>query len=175
MTGWYRRASLPPVTATGIEVLKRLREAKQNDWPFIFLSDFHPRTLNALVRKGWIFRSDGLDGTRYTITDAGGAALKVYERPSRNYDGICPTCRQRQRRVRKNGRLDSYCAECNLKRNRRRYALGWQRLRPDGKCAQCKNEQRYTNRNGRTYSHCKMCLAVVKREWQARQTRGANT
>lgn len=172
MTGWYRRGNLPPVTQTGIDVLLRLREAKQDGWPFIHLPDVHWHTTNALERKGWIFSSDGLDGTRYKITDAGLKALKVYERPARKFDGLCPTCRLRPRYQRKNGRLDPYCAECSNESNRRRYHLGRTRLKPDGVCARCKVSQRHTSRTGRTYSHCKTCLAAIKREWVARKKAG---
>lgn len=156
---FYRRGNLAPITPKGIHVLMRLREAKQNDWPFIHLPDVHVNVTRPLERKGWIFGSLGDDGIRFTITSAGLKALKVYEKPSRYYDGICPTCRTRPKMLRKSGKYFPYCNVCRLASNRRRSQLGIQRLIPGKPCAnpKCSNV-RYTSSKGRTYSRCLDCL-----------------
>lgn len=159
MKGWFSRGNMARVSLNGINVLHQLREAKQNDWPFIHLPDVHKNTTRALERKGWIFGSLGSDGIRYTITSAGLKALKIYEKPARRFDGICPTCGTRPKRVRANGRLDPYCRECRAVSNRRRHQLGIQRLIPGRLCANSKcSNVRYTSPKGRTYSRCLACL-----------------
>ena len=73
------RRGLPSMTQHMMAVLKTLRDAKQADWPFIALPGVCKPTLKALIARDWIFESPGLDGLRYTITERGEKAIKVYE------------------------------------------------------------------------------------------------
>lgn len=70
------------------------------------------RTLRALIRRGWVVAGDGLDGTRYKLLRAGKQALRVYGPDVQRDDGICPTCCERPRHVRKNGVTSGYCQPC---------------------------------------------------------------
>lgn len=167
-----KRANLPLMTQRMMRVLQAMRAAKDADYPFVYLDNIHPRTVNALIRRGWIFQSEGkgLDRDRYCITQAGLKALKVYERPpERRWDRICPACGLRPKKVYPSGRLYGYCDECERKSKRRAYQLFGRRLDPDGLCARCKRRKRHQYPSGYIIPYCKTCRREKRAEERQRK------
>lgn len=167
-----RRNGLPTITARMQTILQRLRAAKDDGHPFIYLNDVHQRTLKALLERDWIFGSAAskLDRTRYTITGRGEKALAVYERPSpRRLDGICPMCGIHPKK-RYGERLYGYCGECGKIARRRQYNLKGRQLNPDGLCPTCKMRPRHISRNGKLIAYCTECRHA-KRAAERRKTK----
>lgn len=152
------------ITSPMLEALKLLRDAKKLEWPFIPLPGFHKLTVDALVRRRWVFASSGMDGVRYKITDAGERALRIFEKPSRrNPDKICPTCGIRPKHISASGRLNAYCTECERDLGRRK----WQHNAPRFKshtCPRCEKRPRHQYPNGKTATYCERCIRTTKRQ-----------
>lgn len=161
------RRGLPSITRRMFDVLVRLKQARDDDFPFIALEDVDPRTLRALCGepRGWVFESPGLDGLRYTITGAGEKALKVYTPAERRGDGICPDCGIRPKHVSKGGRKYGYCQVCERKYKRNQVRLrGGKLLRSDHLCARCKKRPHVVNAKGKAIScYCRHCKNVLGR------------
>ncbi len=151
------------MTSPMFEALKLLRDAKKLEWPFIPLEGFHKLTIDALIRRRWIFASPGLDGTRYKITDAGERALRIFEKPSRsNPDKICPTCGIRPKHVSASGKTHGYCLECDRDLGRRKRQHGVPRFKSDI-CPRCQKRKRYHYPGGGIATYCKHCNRIMKR------------
>lgn len=153
------------MTPRMMDALIVLRDAKADGYPFIHLPDVDFRTLRALESedRAWVFGSDGLDGTRYTITRLGERALKAYQRPPKRYDNICPECNLRSKHVTKGGRKAGYCAVCLREQGKRKRALGISSKSPDSKCPRCKKRPRHQYPNGSINTYCTHCARVLKR------------
>lgn len=164
-----RRAGLPVMSRHMMLVLQDMRAAKASGFPFVDLSGVHKRTINALVRFDWIFESPGLDGVRYKITLRGEKALKVYERPTYRYDGLCPRCGLRPKKNWSSGKTCGYCDECLRKRDKRQYALKGHQFRPDSVCPMCKERPRLTYRNGKQHTYCAECRHARRAQERRRQ------
>lgn len=165
-TDWKQRVrrGLPMMTPRMMAVLQTLRDAKKADWPFIPLPGVHKRTLRSLIARDWIFESPGLDGVRYTITERGARALKVYEPVVKRGDGLCPQCGERPRHVFRTGRNCGYCLPCHRENERRERALGLSKGRVDRPCSRCKKRPRHRNPGGSYSTYCTRCNATLKRQ-----------
>lgn len=132
-----RRGDFPPMKADTFLLLQDMRTAKEADYSWVYLDKVHRRKIHAMLENGWIIRSKGgdLDRDRYSITNRGLEALKIYEAPlfsrnkqKSNYPPIeqdstkqmCSQCRVRPKLVYKNGSVCTYCREC-----RREYARNY--------------------------------------------------
>lgn len=138
-------------------LLQQMRQAKQDDWPWVILEGVHKRTINSLLKFGWVAASVGLDGTRYSITVAGLKALSIFEQPPRRFDGICPACGIRPKQTKPNGRIYGYCVECEREHKRKQYHLGRYRMNPDALCCQCHERPRHRTANGKVSAYCTQC------------------
>lgn len=166
----YKRGNLPLMTIPMLEVMRRLRDAKAADWPFIYLDDVHSRTLRSLFTRDWIFSSPGHDGVRYTITRRGEDALRVYEKPPiRHNDGLCPDCRTRPKKKTKTGNSYGYCDECQSRHSKRKYALFGHQFSPDSVCPTCKTRPRMKYRNGKEHTYCRECRHARRAQERRRQ------
>lgn len=125
---WQRKRAGITCSSLSFEALGQLIEAEGQGWPFIPLPDVHPHTINALQNQNWIISSDGLDGIRYCITSEGKRVYRLFSKPPKRTDGICPTCGVRPKHRYPSGLLYGYCLECENKSKRRNYALGRQRI-----------------------------------------------
>lgn len=161
-----KRRGLPSMTAKMLAVLQQLRAAKEADWPFVTFKGVYKSTIKALEDRYWIFPSKGLDGVRYGITSKGEKALKVYELPSKRYDGICPTCEQRPKHVTRGGRREGYCLDCLRASARRARALKLKRKRGDVFCSRCHKRPRHRHKNGTFNTYCDHCKRVMARRWK---------
>lgn len=151
------------ITPPMLEALKLLRDAKRIVWPFIPLEGFHKLTIDALVRRDWIYASRGLDGTRYKITDAGERALRIFEKPSRrNPDKVCPTCGVRPKHVTRTGKMHGYCIECDRDLGRRKRLHNAPRFK-SLICPRCQKHKRYKYPGGKFATYCKRCNRLMKR------------
>lgn len=106
-----KRGNWPLMTHRLYDTLVALHDAKAAGQPFIEL-DIHGNTAKALSERDWAFKSDGLDGTRWTITGRGEKALKVYSPVVKRGDGLCPRCGLRPVKEYSTGSRDNYCEEC---------------------------------------------------------------
>lgn len=112
--GWVRRTivPLPSMTARQLELLDRLRDCPRGDT----LEWAHKAIINSVTsaERGWVEARDVNGQVRYFITIAGRRAYAVYSAPDRRrFDGICPMCGVRPRKVNPNGKKQGYCAECH--------------------------------------------------------------
>jgi hypothetical protein len=163
-----QRRDLPPITPPMLRVLQDLRDAKAREYPFQPLDGVHKRTLNALIERYWIFASDGLDGRRYTITEVGMKALKVYEPTIQRRDGICPDCGVNPKRVRRSGKVDGYCRVCGKRHDKRKRDLRISK-NPDAMCPRCKKRPRHVHPGGSVCTYCRHCTTVLKRAAKRRK------
>jgi hypothetical protein len=164
-----KRGDLPLITSNMLEILKRLRDAKDAGYPFIPLV-MHGRTRNALfVVRDWIFESKGLDGIRYGITGRGLRALKVYEKAVRRSDGICPACGIRPKHVSRSGRRDGYCEECLKESSRKKYAFKGSMKNPDRLCPKCGVKKRHVTASGAVCTYCDDCRREERKAEKARR------
>lgn len=164
-----RRSGLPAMSRKMMHILQYLRQAKHENFPFADLpAEVHGRTINTLVERDWILASKGLDGVRYSITGRGLKALKVYEAPTRRFDGICCRCNERPRYQAKNGKLQPYCLPCNRRIGRRQHALRGRRLREETPCSRCKTRPRHRPASGRLIAYCIECKREQRKEEKQR-------
>lgn len=165
-----RRANLPQMTKRMYDILVLLRDSKQAGFPFVALPNIHKRTLNALtIERDWMKESPGLDGVKYIITLRGERALTVYEKPTRRFDKICPTCNVRPKHVNEQGYEYGYCLECYREHGRKQFALkGWQ-ADPGKPCSRCKKRKRHTFPSGKTIAYCAHCRKVKRRQEKKRK------
>lgn len=164
-----RRGGLPSMTKRMMLILQYLRDAQAAGFRFAELKHVRKRTINSLFERDWIFISPGLDGVRYAITGRGLKALKVYERPTRHFDGICPRCHERPRKVSADGVLYPYCDTCNKRANNRQYALKGHQYKPDGVCARCKKNPRMIYESGFVIAYCESCRREMRKEERERK------
>lgn len=172
MTWQQRRIDgLPRMTGHMRRVLEHLRDCKAQDWPLVHLTDVHKHTLNALVRRDWIFESPGLDGVRYTITARGQQALDAYSVPPRQYryDGICPDCGERPVHITASGNSLGYCLECRRARQIRKYRETGSTLKPGGLCPRCQQRPRHTYASGHTIAYCLPCRNALRADERRRK------
>lgn len=171
--GWWqykRRGQW--MTSTMFEVLQLLHLAKKEEFPFIKLPGVHKRTINSLTARGWIFDSPGLDGIRYKITAFGEKWLKIFQKPPRRYDGICPTCGIRPKHVNATGYRSGWCYECERAYKNFRYRKGMDRLNPDRLCSCCKERPLHRMSGGKLSTYCTECRhAMRKAEKRAQHDR----
>lgn len=168
---WQRRLKgYAPLSANMLRVLEDLKRAKDDEWPFIFLGeDVHKHTINALVRHNLIFGSEGLDGTRYTITAQGEKHLQVYSSKTRYNDGLCPTCRQRPKLIYETGLTAGYCEQCEKEYRRRRRQQGCRHVNPDRLCSICRERPVKIYSTGRARTWCEECHKKKRAEYRARK------
>lgn len=149
MMTWKQRrlTGYPPMTAHQRRVLEHLRDCKAQDWPAVHLDGVRKHTINALVKRDWIFESPGLDGVRYTITARGQQALDAYSAPTRQYrhDGLCPDCGERPVYVTPSGNNLGYCLECRRDRQNRKYRETGTGLTPGKLCPRCCQRLHHTH------------------------------
>lgn len=158
------RAGLPQMTKRMYDILVMLRDAKKAGYPFVALPNVHKRTLNALtLERDWMVVSRGIDGDKYTITTRGEKALAVYEKPTRRFDKICPTCNVRPKHVNEDGYEYGYCLECYREHGRKQHALKGYQLDPDAPCSRCKKRPRMVFPSGKINTYCKHCRKVLRR------------
>jgi hypothetical protein len=110
-----------------------------------------------------------LDGVRYTITGRGMKALEVYERPTRHFDNVCPTCERRPRGVFATGKQMPYCVECYREHGRKQFALKSWQLDPDAPCSRCKKRPRHVFPSGKRITYCTHCRKVLRRTERKRK------
>ena len=164
MISW-KRANLPLCTDQMLDVLKRLRAAKEAERPFISLDDVHGNCLRALQKRDWIVRSLGVKGDRanvvYSITGRGLKACSIYEVPpgeydQRRWDNICCRCGEHERGTYATGRRKPYCDACLKKIAKRRHDLFGYQKNP-GLCPACGIRQKHVMASGQVRSYCKPC------------------
>jgi len=145
-------------------VLQYLRDAKQQDWPFVDLPGVPKQTVKALTKRAWIYESPGIDGSvKYTITDSGERALHLFEKPLRsNPHKICPECGIRSKHVTASGRMEGYCIECQRVLSRRKWEHKATRFKSNT-CPRCQKRERHQYPNGRIATYCEHCNRVTKR------------
>lgn len=155
-------------------ILQDLRTAKQDGFPFIYITKVDPRTLRAMQNFGWIYLSPGgdKDQDRYTITDRGLKALKIFEQPSRRYDGICPACNTRPKEFTSKGKAIGYCKECARESKRKARAMGRPLVKPNRMCSCCREKPVHVYSSGKPKTYCKECLkqkrSIYKKEMHKR-------
>jgi hypothetical protein len=171
VSAWVKRqrGGIPSITSTMMGVLRHLRQAKRDEYAYQTLSDVHGRTINALLERDWIAESPGYDGTRYYLTGRGEKALKVYERPTRHFDGLCSQCEERPRGHWSNGNLKPYCDECQRTLNNRRYHDMGNRYREGQTCPRCGERERHTYPSGFTIGYCLECRTAMRKEERERK------
>lgn len=109
------RQGLPVMRPRMLRVMVYLDECARAGFPWAHLpADWKlQRTLKAMIRRDWIMRSDGHDGTRYKLLRAGKLALEAYQPVIWRKDcDICPRCCERPKHRAKSGRAWGYCREC---------------------------------------------------------------
>lgn len=131
-----KRAGLPWCSVQMLEAMRILVLGEENDAPFQYLDEVHGRTINALVRNGWVHESiafEGKDRPRYAITAAGQKAFEVYI-DKRDYriplvrnPETCPRCGDRHKGYTRSGKKRSYCLACDAELKRILY-----RMKKDG-------------------------------------------
>lgn len=163
-----KRQGLPAMSQTMMEILYKLRDARQGN-PFIPLEGYHARTLRTLCERDWMIESPGLDGIRYRITGRGLKALSVYEQPSHRFDGICPQCGVRPKMTYSSGVQAGYYQECIQMRQNRAYTVKGNQLNPDGMCAKCGKRQRHTYPSGHTIAYCAKCRQKMRKQERKRK------
>ena len=112
--GWIRRTivPLPSMTARQLQLLDVLRDCPRGDT----LEWAHKAIINSVTsaERGWVEARVVNGQVRYFITRAGRKAYAVYSAPDRRrFDGICPMCKTRPRKVYPNGKRHGYCAPCH--------------------------------------------------------------
>lgn len=114
-----RRHGLPELPGGVRQLLAYLIQCKAAGYEWVPLTypDVDPRTVRTAFERDWIFRSEGLDGTRYKITQRGEEHYQIYALRRRN-DQICPRCGTEPRYIRKSGKLNEYCRACTNERVR---------------------------------------------------------
>ena len=172
----FKRANLALCTIAMLDVLKLLREAHNNDNPFLYLDDVHGRTIRSLINRDWIVKSIApkkIDRPRYKITGRGLKACAIYEIPSEEYDarrwdGICCRCNERERGIYDNGKIKPYCDVCMSKMYKRKYALfGYQKK--EGVCPMCNERPKHIMPSGQVRSYCLPCRRVRAKEYRQRK------
>ncbi len=158
------------MTRIEMGVLQYLREAKAHDpeCPIADLPGVDPRVIRSLMTKGWIFVSPGLDGTKYYISVHGERALRIFEKPTPRFDGICPRCNERPVHISKNGRNTRYCLECQRKQNKRKYELKLPRFQSKI-CPRCGERPRHQLKSGRYQTYCAECIHEGRKEERRRR------
>lgn len=170
MNGKARKLTNQPLmTALMERALQQLRGADQAGAPFVHLPDVHKHTIRALVKRDWIFASKGLDGTRYRITGRGLKALKAYEQPPRRYDGICPVCGVRPKKVYPGGRQYGYCDECEREHKRRMWKMKGKQLDRTAPCSDCGIRPRHIYPSGAIIIYCYECRQSRRAEERRRK------
>lgn len=142
-----------------MSLLRALRDAADAGAPAVYLDGLHQRTLKSLLRHGWVFRSvdrRGLDRDRYAITDKGRRALKIFERPAKRLDGVCPACGVNPKLVYPSGQY-GYCKDCDREHKRRQRALKRPRLNPNRPCSDCGGGPLYVTSTGEVKTWCAAC------------------
>lgn len=153
------------MTAKMFNVLQRLRESEDADFPFIHLPDVYKSTLDKLVEHDWIFGSPGIDGVRYKITARGEQIRKMFEKPQRRKldNNLCQECQIRPRKVASTGYLYKKCDECEREHTRRRYQMKRYRMNPDSLCPDCRERPRHKRASGHTLTYCLECHNARRR------------
>lgn len=158
------RQGWPVMSIDMLNALIRLYNGAIAGAPFQPLAGLDARTVRAMERHDWIFASRGIDGSLlYKITGRGERAMQVYRRPARRTDGICPTCGQRPKRIRRNGVQGPYCTECDRASNRRKAQLGLYRTKPGRLCSACRQKPVRQFPGGKFATYCEKCLREKKR------------
>lgn len=160
---WGRRINGMYCTATMYEVLKCLVDAQAKDWTYVPLPGVHKRTINSLETRGWLLASPGVDGWRYTITNEGKRAYKIFSRPAKRSDGICPTCGIRPRHY-LNGKRQGYCKECQAEYKKTMYHMGRHRINPDRLCSCCHQRPLHRMSGGKLSTYCTECRHARRKE-----------
>lgn len=169
---WDRTISGMHCTATMFMVLEYLVDAQAKDWPYIALDQFHKRTINSLLARKWIRPSPGIDGLKYAITDDGKRAHKIFSRPPKRTDGICPTCGIRPRHVSTTGYKHGWCIECEREYKSFRYHKRLDRMNPNRLCSACKQRPLHRYKGGKLSTYCTECRhAQRKAEKRAQHDR----
>lgn len=162
---WQRKRHGMECTAVMFEVLQCLLDAEYDDVPYILLPGIHKRTLNSLTTRGWIKASlPGLDGIRFAITSEGKRAHRIFAKPAKRLDGICPTCGVRPKHVSSNGRQYGYCKECESDYKKAMYHLGRQRIDPDRLCSCCHQRPLHRMSGGKLSTYCTECRHAKRAE-----------
>ena len=167
IVGWKARRleGLAHMTAIMLLALRELKVSKDDEFPFVALAGFDPRTAKALVARDWAVASTGIDGSvKYKITGRGENALAAYDSPmKRRDDGGCAVCGA-ERHVGKTGFEYAYCIICLKKRreNRKRYG------KKPGICPGCGERDKHITENGIVRSYCKPCRHKKAKRYRKR-------
>lgn len=172
MSHWQRkRANLPNCTDKMLDVMQRCIDAEDCDLPYPTLDDVHGITINALLKRDWIFASYGKKDNRtvYMITSRGRKAAAIYadeNYDTRRFDDICPDCGEAPVYYR-NGNRTGYCKSCLHKLESKK----WKRAQknPDALCPRCKTRTRHVASSGRVYTYCQECKNARHRENKKRK------
>lgn len=118
-----RLKGLPELPGGVRQLLAYLIACKAAGWEWVPLEypDVDPRTIRAAFDRDWIFRSEGVDGTRYKITSRGEEHYQLYTPRRRRADHLCPRCGIEPRYRRTSGKLHEYCRTCTRERRRASY------------------------------------------------------
>lgn len=161
---WQRKRHGLWMTSMMFEVLAYLHTANQQEWPFVLLPKVHKRTINSLTQRDWVFASPGHDGVRYKITERGERALRLFSRPAKRQDGICPTCGIRPKHRYSSGVVHGYCKECEAEYKKAMYHLGRQRIDPDRLCSCCHQRPLHRMSGGKLSTYCTECRQAKRAE-----------
>jgi len=153
---WQRNRAGVTCSSLSFGALERLVEAERDGWPFVPLPGVHQNTINALVNQNWVIASDGLDGMRYSITAEGKRVHRLFSKPPKRTDGICPVCGVRPKHRYPSGTY-GYCLECDHESKRRNRELGRPHLNPNRLCSACHERPLHRMSGGKFSTYCTEC------------------
>jgi len=168
MTTW-QRANLPSCTNLMLDVMLLLIHIADNDLPYSTLDDVHGTTINALIKRDWIFPSRGKIDTRtfYMITGRGRKAATVYSCDTRRYDGVCPNCGKNPVYYFPGGSRSGYCKDCLHEYDRSRAKFS--KKNPDKLCPRCGKHPRHVTSGGHVKTYCTKCKNIRNQKYKKRQ------
>ncbi len=175
MSEWQRKIEgYARMTAIMFDVMVRLARRDAAGFPFDVLDGVHKRTIDAMIRRDWIFASKGIDGdVLYKLTRRGKLAHRMYRTPleSRRYDGICPICGVRPKAYTRNGNCYGYCKECDREKRKRQRRLFGNQKDPNSICPRCGERKVHITASGNVRSLCQPCRRAESKVARKRQTR----
>lgn len=165
-----KRGGIGIITRGMLTALWLLHLAEEDDAPWLYLEEFDPRVARSLCRRGWAAEApaNALDRARYRISALGLKALKVYSRPARRRDGLCPTCGTRPKYRMPCGRVYGYCKECDREAKRKARKMKRPRVRAGRPCSRCRTRPVYES-EAKRYTFCYECLKEYRKEQRERR------
>lgn len=150
----------PHMTFAMFQALHALNHRDDVGYLWLLPDGIHKHTINALIRNHWVFESRGLDGVKYQILPEGLRALRVYSRPPKRIDGICPNCNERPVNYSSSGRRDGYCVECLRELSKRKRQRPHGCRKPGQLCPMCGERERHVSPSGKIRTYCTECRRI---------------